>query len=417
MSGSEAAVLAGSDAVRAERERILLGIRDGIDAMVDDCVLAIRTEIPAYTAIDDERFFVDVRDQVERHYRLQLQCLLEDRPVTVDDLSFVRGASMRRARAGFALQSYINAYYVGQQVFWDRIVAHAGDTLVGHEAALELATPMMRYCDFASMQAAQVYVEFHQHVVADADRERRDLLEHLLAGDMPARGPLLAAAHGYGIAAESALLVAAAIPVGPSADRDAPYAASAALASAVSRETRALVVVRQGEIVVVSPVGPGGDVAAACACLEAAHERLRRAGTPLSMGIGTVAAGVAELPRAYAEANAALETLGDDVGVAALPRLSPFEFLALRAEDTARRLVDPRLRSFLDDDRARGGVLTATIRAFAEADLNLRVAAERLQIHPNTAQYRLRRIEERTGRSVRRVADLLDLLVAIAIDD
>ncbi|MFD2355266.1 helix-turn-helix domain-containing protein [Nonomuraea ferruginea] len=62
-------------------------------------------------------------------------------------------------------------------------------------------------------------------------------------------------------------------------------------------------------------------------------------------------------------------------------------------------------------------MLTATIRAFAAADLNLRTAAERLQIHPNTAQYRLRRIQERTGRSLRHINDLAELLVAIALQD
>jgi hypothetical protein len=36
-------------------------------------------------------------------------------------------------------------------------------------------------------------------------------------------------------------------------------------------------------------------------------------------------------------------------------------------------------------------------------------------VHPNTAQYRLRRVEERTGRNPRRIADLLDLLVAIEL--
>jgi hypothetical protein len=415
MSGEASTVVAGS--VHAERARILGSILDGIDAMVHDCVRAIRTDIPDYAAIADDRFFADVRDQVDHHYRVQLACLLEGRPVTEDDIPFIRGAAMRRARAGFALQSYINAYYVGQQVFWERIVAAAGDTLVGHEAALALATPMMRYCDFASMQAAQVYVEFHQHVVADADRERRDLLDCLLAGELPGRGPLLGAAHRYGIGSETAVLVATAVAIGPAGGSESSDAAGAALAASVSRETRALVVVRHGEIVVISAVGPAGDVAAACGRLEGAHERLRRAGTPLALGIGTAATGVAEIPRAYAEARAALEGVGEDGGVAALPRLSPFEYMALRAEDTARRLVDPRVRTFLDEDRARGGVLTATIRAFADADLGLRAAAERLQVHPNTALYRLRRIEERTGRNPRHVADLLDLLVAIALDD
>jgi DNA-binding PucR family transcriptional regulator len=184
----------------------------------------------------------------------------------------------------------------------------------------------------------------------------------------------------------------------------------------VPQQARILVVVRQAEIVAVPALCHGVAPAELCDHLEAAHDRLRREGTPLAMGISTVATGVAELPRACLEARTALESVTDGGGVVALPRLSPFDYLALRADDTARWLVDARLRTFLDEDRARGGVLTATVRAFADANLNLRLAAGRLQVHPNTAQYRLRRIEERTGRNPRRIADLLDLLVAIELD-
>nr|BFE78416.1 hypothetical protein GCM10020093_010170 [Planobispora longispora] len=135
------------------------------------------------------------------------------------------------------------------------------------------------------------------------------------------------------------------------------------------------------------------------------------------MGVSTVIAEAAQIPQAYQEARTALEFLPEEGGVAALPRITPFQYLALKADDTARHLIDPRVASLLAEDRARGGVLTATIRAFAVADLNLRAAAERLQIHPNTAQYRLRRIRERTGRNLRRINDLVDLLVAIALHD
>ena len=71
-------------------------------------------------------------------------------------------------------------------------------------------------------------------------------------------------------------------------------------------------------------------------------------------------------------------------------------------------MIDPRLRAFLDEDRRAGGTLATTLRAFAAADLNLRVAAERLHVHLNTARYRLNRVEERTGRNPRHIADLLD---------
>ena len=396
--------------------RILGELVERLDALTDRAVVALREEIPAYRD-RDERFYDDLRDQVRRHYAAKLTAFLEERTITLDDIAFVRGAATRRARAGVLLQDYMNAFRVGQQVFWAAIVEAAGDSRAGHDAALALALPLMRYCDFASTHAAHAYVEFQQYVVADADRERRDLLEHLLAGEMPTRGPLLAAAQRYGIGVDARMVVVAAIAIDPAQDADAPYVGSAVIASAGLHETKTLVVARQAEIVAVLALGVDGDPVALCDRIDAVQARLCHEGIALAMGVSTVAAGVGELPRAYQEAHAALGSVGDDGGVAALPRLSPFEYLALRSDDTARRLVDPRLRSFLDEDRERGRVLTATIRAFAAADLNLRLAAERLQVHPNTAQYRLRRIEERSGRNPRRLADLVDLLVAIALDD
>jgi sugar diacid utilization regulator len=414
MSGGTTGTAA--DAVRAARARILSTLLEQVDTLAEAAVEALRAELPPY-ATSDERLLDDVRDQVATHFRVKLTLLLEDRPVTVDDIAFARGAAIRRARAGFALEDYITAFRVCQQAFWEAVVACAGDAPAGREAALELSTPLLRYCKFVSAHAARAYVEYQQHMVADAERQRRDLLEQLLAGELPARGPLQAAAGAFGLGPGTPLLVAVAVPVGPQVDADAPHAASAALAQTGARGERTLVVVRQAEIVAVPVLRPGTDAAALCDRLEAVRARLGREGLALAMGVSTVAAGVAELPRAYLEARAALEAVGDDGGMVALPRLTPFDYLALRSDDTARRLVDPRLRAFLDEDRARGGVLTATIRVFAEADLNLRLAAERLQVHPNTAQYRLGRVQARTGRNPRRIADLLDLLVAIELDD
>jgi len=406
----------GRTSVRAESLRILGRLVDRLDELTEVAVAAMRAEIPAYRD-REQRFYDDVRDQVARHYRLKLSAFLEERTITAEDVAFVRSAACRRVRAGLGLEDYINAFRVGQQVFWAEVVDSAGDSATGHEAALALALPLMRYCDLASTQAARAYVDFQRYVVTDADRERRDLLEHVLSGELPSPGPLLHAAQAHGIAADARLMVVTAVVVDPARDADAPQVASAVIASAGLQEMKTLVVVRQAEIVAVLALVADGALAELCDRIDALQVRLCHEGIALAMGVSTVAAGVAELQRAYREAAAALEGVGERGGVAALARLSPFEYLTLRSDDTARRLVDPRLRAFLDEDRRRGRALTATIRAFAAADLNLRVAAERLQVHPNTAQYRLRRIEERSGRNPRRLADLLDLLVAIALDD
>jgi sugar diacid utilization regulator len=401
--------------VGAERRRILVTLVDELDELVERAVAALRAEIPAYRDTGP-RFVEDLRDQVRSHFGVKLAALLEERMVTLEDIAFVRAAATRRARAGFALEDYLNAFRVGQQAFWEAVVACAGETPLGQAAALTLAGPLMRYCDFASTHAAHAYVEYQQYMVADADRERRDLLEHLLAGEIPTRGPLVAAAQAHGIAADARMLVAAAVTVN-AGDADAPHVGSAAIACAGLHDAKTLVVVRQAEIVAILVLGADADPCRLCDRVDALQRRLRSEGVALAMGVSTVAAGVAELPRAYQEAHVALSGVADEGGVEALARLTPFDYLALHADDTARRLVDPRLRAFLEDDRRRGSALTETIRTVAAADLNLRVAAERLQVHPNTAQYRLRRIEERTGRNPRRIADLLDLLVAIALDD
>jgi sugar diacid utilization regulator len=416
MASRPAETAARTDPVRAERERILTMLLDDLDALVEASVAAICAEIAGYGA-QDERFEADVKEQVAAHYRTKLTAFLEERTVTLDEVSFIRAAAMRRARVGLALEDYINAFRVGEKVLWEAIVDTAGETALGHEAALTLVAPLMRYVDFVTTQAAHAYVEFQQYEVAEADRERRDLVEQLLSGEMPTDGPSLAAAQAYGISRESPLVVATAFPVDASVDSDAPHVASAAIARVMKAETKTLVVVRQSEIVAVPALAERDDAPALCDRLRDVQEHLRQEGVALAIGVSTVADGVAELPRAYLEARAALAGVAAEGGVVALPCLSAFEYLTQRPDETVRRLIDPRLSTFLAADRARGGSLAATIRAFADADVSLRLAAERLHVHPNTAHYRLRRIEERTGRNPRHIADLIELLAAIALDD
>jgi hypothetical protein len=408
-------VLAASVAGSAERDRILRVLEAQLPELADAGAAAIRREIPAYRA-SDERLMADVRRQVEKHYRVKLQCLARGEEATLDDLLFTRSAAMRRARAGFALEDYLNAFRVGQRVFWDAVLAAAGPTAAGQEAALTLVGPVMRFVDVASTHAARVYVEFQEHLAADAVRHRRDLLEHLLEGRMPPCGPLHNEATAHGISDQAQMLVVVAVPVAGGEDADATRA-GAAIARAGLGGNRALVVAEPDEIVAVAALGPTCDAERACELLTAVHERLRREGMPLAVAISTVAEGLGELPRAHADARAALECVARDGGLLALPRLSALEYLALRADGTAQRLVDPAVRAFLREDRDRGGTQAATIRALAAADLRLADAAERLQIHPNTMQYRLRRIAERTGRNPRHVADLVGLLVALSLEE
>ena len=149
--------------------------------------------------------------------------------------------------------------------------------------------------------------------------------------------------------------------------------------------------------------------------LRRACDDLQRRQVRLAVGVSTVHVGLLEVPEAYTEARAAREGLGGAAGVLALPMLTSFEYLVLREDETARRLIRPEVRQFVADDAAAGGTLIATLVEYAACDLNARTAAARLHLHVNTAYYRLERIAERTGCDLRRLADVMELLIAVRL--
>jgi DNA-binding PucR family transcriptional regulator len=58
-----------------------------------------------------------------------------------------------------------------------------------------------------------------------------------------------------------------------------------------------------------------------------------------------------------------------------------------------------------------------TIRAYADADLNVANAAKRMHVHPNTVHYRLEEIATKTGHDARTFTGLVDLVCILEITD
>jgi DNA-binding PucR family transcriptional regulator len=65
-----------------------------------------------------------------------------------------------------------------------------------------------------------------------------------------------------------------------------------------------------------------------------------------------------------------------------------------------------------DDERE---MLVETFRVWQNSDASMRGAAEVLICHPNTVRHRLRRIEKRTGRSLSRPRDVVELSLAFEV--
>ena len=99
--------------------------------------------------------------------------------------------------------------------------------------------------------------------------------------------------------------------------------------------------------------------------------------------------------------------------MASLSGLSTLDYLVRRPDETVRRLIRPQVRSFLVEDLAGDGVSSETLRAYVEHDLNAKEAAKALHVHVNTMYYRLDRIATRTGCDLRKVDQVIELLLAV----
>ena len=382
--------------------------------LAEESLRAIRAAVPAYAAIADPKVLADVTEHVAENHDALRASLLRGLRVTAEDLAFIRPHAARRARHGMSLADFLHAFRIGHRVIWEAILKLADEHPEVGSEALTAAGLVMEFIDLASTHAAQTFLDAQQLLLAEGDRVRRDLLEDLLAGREPLPGPRLTAARASGLAAGGRCMLLAAVPLNQLDDDLALRSAASALARAVGGAVRPLTVVRHDEIVIVRSLA-GEDARGLTDPIERTQRELARAGVSLAIGISTVFETTAGLPDAYCEASTALHSLSPAGGVLALPELSAFDYLTLRRDATARRLVSPQVRRFVEEDLANGGTLTGTLLAYAEANLNAKVAAGHLYIHVNTAHHRLARIEEKTGCDLRDLSDVQELLIAIKL--
>ncbi|WP_406197075.1 PucR family transcriptional regulator [Kitasatospora sp. NBC_01560] len=177
-----------------------------------------------------------------------------------------------------------------------------------------------------------------------------------------------------------------------------------------------------------TPYAAGTDRAGQAAALVAAPaaqiaERLRRARPGLQarltgrrtlrFGVGPAAPAVnGPLRAALVQARYVLDGSAGAVGTAAELNSLAGLLRGIPPEVTAAfhtRLLAP----LAAHDRENGVSLLGTLATFLDHDGSWARTAETLHIHVNTVHYRIRRIEELTGRNLARLQDRLDLRAAL----
>ena len=127
---------------------------------------------------------------------------------------------------------------------------------------------------------------------------------------------------------------------------------------------------------------------------------------------------VGSLRRAFHEARCALEATaladGDAPEVASHQDLGAFTLLlSLQDEDALRLYSDGLLEPIERTEGEYGGELLRSLEAYIEHNGNWERAARQLYCHRHTLRYRIRKVEELTGRDLSRATDRIELWLAL----
>jgi GAF domain-containing protein len=132
------------------------------------------------------------------------------------------------------------------------------------------------------------------------------------------------------------------------------------------------------------------------------------AGSPVDYSAAyRVAAGAARLRRAHRPGGFVDVR---NIGLSAL-------LLETGTPEALQRFADRMLDPVVAHDDRRGGDLVATLRLWLDVGCSTPEAAAALVVHPNTIGYRLARIEQLTGRSLRQPETRLELQLALTVRD
>ncbi len=251
------------------------------------------------------------------------------------------------------------------------------------------------------------------------DTERRlagDVLAGLLAGELSGID-LQRRLEPFGLAGTVSALALPKPQPGAANGRGADAAITeAALASALRAEATPALVATNGQVVALIP---GMDEAA----LFALAERVARRVTDelpeanVRVGVGRAVAG-GDARRSYHEARCTLEAvalgLGGDARIATYRDLGSFQLLLSLQDDEALKLFcDSILGPIGQSEGYYGGELMRSLEAFIEENGQWERAAKRLFCHRHTLRYRIRRVEELTGRDLSSARDRIEFWLAL----
>jgi hypothetical protein len=378
---------------------------------------AVLAEIPAFSESGNPEIIPGLDQHTGEHIQ-EIRRLFGGGELS--DLEFVRTHAHRRAEQRFPLEATLHAYRCGHRILshWLRDAAIAIGSRSVEQAVSAVADFAIEYTNAISTIAASEYVS-HTRILAEAEGDRRtELLRILLNGHDESDGRVarLLKQAGY-LEQRQTYCVVVARSTNPS-EMEHPARAQR-IANSISievaaRPIRMLVGIRNGLVTAVfsDTRRQSGWTAPHRGLAERICSTLLVLGPAVLVGVSTDHPSTSFLPRALHEATIALDFASVTKRVVKFSDLPIRDLLLHRGRDYVQSAPRSWIATLVNADVKAGGSLMQTLRAIADADMNVQKAARILGKHPNTLYTRIERIKELTGLDGLRYHDLTELLLA-----
>lgn len=292
----------------------------------------------------------------------------------------------------------------------DRVELHTLGTGRRPRAALAVGTAAAlgtaeRYAVHSAIALLTLTTERSRSLHAAEQRVGAAVLRMLLAGQ-PDHARAVAGDLYGGLLDAPFRVIVACTPAAADAGRDPLDGLAETVESAAARSGEAVLVVPEGERLVVL-AGDGGAAVAACvehaAALETARAGPEQGSADedeLVVGMSAPAGPIAAAA-AYKQAEQALSVARRRGRVLVEhEQLAAGSVLPLLADDAVKAFADGLLRALHEHDATGRGDLVASLRAWLSRHGQWDAAAADLGVHRHTLRYRMRRVEEILGRSL-----------------
>lgn len=395
-------------------------------ALAKQMVARLSQQVEFYAHLPKEQLDGDILSVCRHNIEVFLR-IFEDRSTPApEELEVIRSSAASRADEGMPLDALLRAYYVGFSLMWDQFQREAADD--EREQLLPVATAAMAYIAEVTSVITQAYIEEYEIIASTRRDVRRSLVEALLTGRPAEDLAAQAGVHlhpGYSVVA---------LAFGPSDDEGRPEVERRV---AARRKVRRVISYLEGEVgpdcltvldesggTVLLPDGEEGTGNRRPDVPVLVQRLTEVARCPVTAGfawsdrvdrldrldrlerldrVDRVAAGSAEAKSILHLAQA----LGLPPGAYRRQDLL-FEYAVSRDPSSMSglaALLEPLARGRTD--------LVETVEVYFACDLERRQAAATLHVHPNTLDYRLRRVRALTGVDVSSLAGASVLRAAL----